>query len=123
MFVLFVRSTPKMMAFVCTEVNGGLMREPETYMPLRHVPTAGTLPGMAHELTNWRKRSGLRVEDVLKRLRINSRTTLYRYERGERVPEPPVMRRIMEQTQGEVRPEHFYGANSDSQELPEGSAG
>ena len=39
---------------------------------------------------------------------VGSRMAVLRYRRGERIPRPDVMRRIVEVTQGQVGPADFY---------------
>lgn len=46
---------------------------------------------------------------------VGSRMAVLRYRRGERIPRPDVMRRIVEVTQGQVGPADFYGLPSSAQ--------
>ena len=39
---------------------------------------------------------------------VGSRMAVMRYRRGERIPRPDVMRRIVEVTEGQVGPADFY---------------
>lgn len=48
-----------------------------------------------------------------------SEVSMSRYERGDRMPRPEVMRKIGEVTGGAVRPNDFFGAEEDAEEPAE----
>ena len=59
-------------------------------------------------LRQWMDRDGVTVPDLQGRIGVGSRNTVYRYLRGEQIPEPKIMRRIVAETGGAVTPNDFY---------------
>lgn len=81
------------------------------------------------KLTNWRRSNGWTLAQLGERLEV-SEASVSRYER-DRIPEPDVMRRIVDLSDGQVTPNDFFGlitspppANSDAPDAaaPESSA-
>jgi transcriptional regulator with XRE-family HTH domain len=59
------------------------------------------------KLRDWRKTQGLTQEQLAAQVKSTS-TSISRYERGERMPEPEVMRAIVVATGGVVTANDFY---------------
>jgi len=59
-------------------------------------------------LAQWLKDQDVSVPAFQERIGVRSRNTVYRYLRGEQVPEPKVMRRIIAATAGAVTANDFY---------------
>ncbi|WP_229678209.1 helix-turn-helix domain-containing protein [Caldovatus sediminis] len=59
-------------------------------------------------LREFRQLHGLSLAEMAERLGVHSARTVQRYEAGERIPEPDVMRRIVMATGGAVTPNAFY---------------
>ncbi|MGC2853931.1 helix-turn-helix domain-containing protein [Novispirillum sp. DQ9] len=64
------------------------------------------------KLADYMKVHGLGPSEMARRLKV-SHATVSRYRDGDRVPEPDVMRRIVEETGGAVLPNDFYDLPSD----------
>ena len=58
------------------------------------------------ELAQWLTERGIRPEGFAVRIGVST-TSVYRYLSGDRLPEPPILRRIAEATVGAVRPDDF----------------
>jgi hypothetical protein len=59
-------------------------------------------------LTDWVATKGLSYGAAAKLLGLASRATAWRYCRGDNIPRPDVMQRILERTSGAVTPADFY---------------
>lgn len=65
-------------------------------------------------LDRWIKLNGLSPGDVADAIGV-TRMALWRYREQTRVPRPAIMRRIVDLTQGAVRPEDFYHTEEDTE--------
>lgn len=60
------------------------------------------------KLADYMNLHGFGPSEMARRLNVNHATVI-RYRDGGRVPEPEVMRRIVEVTEGAVTPNDFFG--------------
>jgi transcriptional regulator with XRE-family HTH domain len=69
------------------------------------------------KLRTYREENGLTLAQMAEKVGV-SEVSMSRYERGDRMPRPEVMRKIGEVTGGAVRPNDFFGAEEDAAEEP-----
>lgn len=59
------------------------------------------------KLKKWRKSADITLTQLAADVGVSD-ITIGRYERGERIPRPKIMARIVRLTDGAVRPDDFY---------------
>jgi transcriptional regulator with XRE-family HTH domain len=72
------------------------------------------------KLQDYRQQNGISPTQLAELLAV-SPMAVSRYERGQRIPEPPVMQRIAEATGGAVTANDFYGITETCRSEPSAS--
>jgi len=67
-----------------------------------------------HPLKVYLDQHGISVERFRREVGASRRTTVYRWLRGERIPAPGYMARIIDLTDGAVTANDFYTARQDA---------
>lgn len=62
------------------------------------------------KLADWLKKHKITPTEFGRRIGVESPSTTARYARGERVPRPSIMKKIIEETKGQVQPNDFHEA-------------
>ena len=70
------------------------------------------------KLSDFMAARGLPDAEFARLIGVGSRMAVMRYRRGERIPRPEVMRRIVEVTNGAVGPADFYDLPSSPNVAP-----
>lgn len=65
---------------------------------------------LLHPLAQFRRDNRLTAEQFAERIKVKSPITIYRYEKGLRVPRPKVMSRITLETGGKLTANDFPGS-------------
>jgi len=60
------------------------------------------------KLREWRQANGISQKKFAVLADLEGKETVYRYEKGQHIPRPDVMKRIYQATNGEVRPDDWY---------------
>lgn len=63
-----------------------------------------------HPLAQWRREKGLTAEQFAVMIDVRSPISVYRYEKGKRVPRPKVMAKITKATEGRLTANDFASA-------------
>lgn len=66
---------------------------------------------MCRTLADWLESNLVSDAAFARAIGVRSRMTVTRYRRGEQVPRPEIMARIVEATGGAVLPNHFYASH------------
>lgn len=66
---------------------------------------------MCKALDDWLRRNEISDAAFARTLGLRSRASVTRYRSGIRMPEPPIMARIIAATAGAVQPNDFYAAH------------
>jgi transcriptional regulator with XRE-family HTH domain len=67
------------------------------------------------QLSSYLKKSGVTAAEFAKRIGVD-KTTVYRYIRGERIPNRDALSRIMEETEGAVTANDFFCQSAPGRE-------
>lgn len=64
------------------------------------------------QITDWLTKNDISDAAFAERIAV-SRQALWRYKSGERIPRPNIMKRIQQETGGQVQPADFFGSASE----------
>ena len=65
------------------------------------------------QITDWLTKKDISDADFAARIGV-SRQALWRYKSGERIPRPKILKRIQDETGGQVQPADFFAVQSEA---------